>query len=164
MRFQEGGYAYTLILLDDTSREMAAQVLSTIIEVPWGESSDRATAPNSPRNLPGATENPPPQQQQQESAEKSDSTSKMQEGVPPAPTANETKMRESMEGAVIQTQNALRRGAPLSREAIEVCQVSQAILARPDFPPREEFLKELDAARGNKDRGEYLEEMGYTCV
>ena len=33
-KFREGNHAYTLILLDDTSRDMAAQVLSTIVEVP----------------------------------------------------------------------------------------------------------------------------------
>lgn len=33
-KFEEGNHDYTLILSDDTSRDMAAQVLSTVVEVP----------------------------------------------------------------------------------------------------------------------------------
>jgi hypothetical protein len=44
-KFREGNHAYTLILLDDTSRDMAAQVLSTIIEVPQEEEKSGSTNP-----------------------------------------------------------------------------------------------------------------------
>jgi hypothetical protein len=36
-KFEEGNHFYVLILLDDTSRDMAAQILSTIVEVPREE-------------------------------------------------------------------------------------------------------------------------------
>ncbi|CAA9398623.1 MAG: hypothetical protein AVDCRST_MAG93-10109, partial [uncultured Chloroflexia bacterium] len=50
-RFEEGNHAYTLTLLDDTSREMAAQVLSTMVEVPQEEgSSKERTTPYTPSN------------------------------------------------------------------------------------------------------------------
>jgi hypothetical protein len=38
-KFREGNHAYTLVLLDDTSRDIAAQVLSTIVEVPQEKTS-----------------------------------------------------------------------------------------------------------------------------
>lgn len=38
--FKEGNHAYTLTLLDDTSEEMAAQILTSMVEVPRTEQSD----------------------------------------------------------------------------------------------------------------------------
>lgn len=42
-KFEEGNHAYTLTLLDDTSRGMAAQVLSTIVEVPRQRAHESTT-------------------------------------------------------------------------------------------------------------------------
>lgn len=54
-KFEEGNHAYTLILLDDTSRDMAAQVLSTIVEVPR-QRGHEATTPRVPPSKASASE------------------------------------------------------------------------------------------------------------
>lgn len=54
-KFEEGSHTYSLVLLDDTSREMAAQVLSTIVEVPR-QRGHESTTPRVPTSKADASQ------------------------------------------------------------------------------------------------------------